>query len=171
MGYPHIVDPRDGLTPRQRLAVDLLARGHTVRHVARELNVTERTIHTYRRKPAVMRAVLRAQEDLMATAGSRGVGTVSEAVETLTGIMNDGQARDSDRIAASKALMQGANAYAERKILERQLRDMENLLRELTSSGASPTDPYLDDDEEDPSVYADLDPLLPSAAIPEDEGP
>lgn len=167
MGYPHLVDPRDGLTTRQRLAVDLLARGHTVRHVARELNVTERTIHTYRRKPAVMKAVLRAQEDLMSEGGSRGVSTVPEAVETLTAIMNDESARDADRIAASKALMSGADAYAQRKIMERKLRDLEELLRELT--GAEASDYLGDDTEAEDLTFDDLDPLLPSAAIPEDE--
>lgn len=166
MGHPHFVDPRDGLTTRQRLAVDLLARGHTIRHVARELGVTERTIHTYRKKPTVMRAVLRAQEEIMSQGGSRGISTIPEAVETLTSIMTDDNARDSDRIAASKALMSGANAYAERKILERQLRDLEALLRELTHAGDPP--PPEHDDYED-TTYDDLDPLLPSAAIPEDD--
>jgi hypothetical protein len=91
------------------------------------------------------------------------VSSVPEAVETLTKIMSDPNARDSDRIAASRALMNGANAYAERKILERQLRDMEHLLRELT--GAAPE--YVEDTA--PVSYDDLDPLLPSAAVPEDE--
>lgn len=163
MGYPHLVDPRDGLTTRQRLAVDLLARGHTCRHVARELGVTERTIHTYRKKPAVMKAILRAQEDIMSEGGSRGVSTVPEAVETLTAIMTDSTARDADRIAASRALMNGANAYQERKILERQLRDMEALLRELTGTGPEP------EEDNTPISFEDLDPLLPSAAVPEGE--
>ena len=131
--------------------------------MARELGVTERTIHTYRKKPAVMKAILRAQEDYMSEGDGRGVSSVPEAVETLTKIMSDPNARDSDRIAASRALMNGANAYAERKILERQLRDMEHLLRELT--GAAPE--YVEDTT--PVTYDDLDPLLPSAAVPEDE--
>lgn len=163
MVYSPSVDPRDGLTTRQRLAVDLLARGHTSRYVARELNVSERTIHTYRKKPAVMTAILRAQEEIMSQGGSRGISTVPEAVETLTAIMNDENARDADRIAASRALMNGAQAYAERKILERQLRDMESLLRELTGAGPEPEEPVTDDN------LKDLDPLLPSAAIPEAE--
>lgn len=167
MGHHHFVDPRDGLTNRQRLAVDLLARGHTVRHVARELNVTERTIHAYRRRPTVMKAVLRAQEDLMTQGASRGVSTIPEAVETLTEIMNNPQARDADRIAASKALMSGADAYAQRKIMERKLRDLEALLRELTGSEASDFSESFDDDE--PLDIVDLDPLLPSAAPPEDD--
>lgn len=165
MGHSHFVDPRDGLTTRQRLAVDLLARGHTVRHVARELNVTERTIHSYRRRPAVMKAVLRAQEDLMTEGGSRGVSTVPEAVETLTAIMNNPAARDADRIAASKALMSGADAYAQRKIMERKLRDLEALLRELT--GNEPSDYIENFDADEPVDYIDLEPLLPNTTTPE----
>ncbi len=114
-----------------------------------------------------MKAVLRAQEDLMSEGGSRGVSTVPEAVETLTAIMNDENARDADRIAASKALMSGADAYAQRKIMERKLRDLEELLRELTGAEASD---YLGDDTEVEDLnFDDLDPLLPSAAIPEDD--
>jgi hypothetical protein len=127
------------------------------------LGVTERTIHTYRKKPAVMRAVLRAQEDYMSEGGGRGVSSVPEAVQTLTDIMNDPQARDSDRIAASRALMNGAAAYQERKVLERKLRDLETLLVELTGS----TPEYEEDTT--PVTFDDLDPLLPSAAVPEDE--
>jgi hypothetical protein len=156
-----MVDPRDGLTPRQRLAVDLLARGHTCRHVARELGVTERTIHTYRKKPAVMTAVLRAQEDYMSEGGGQGVSSVPEAVQTLTKIMNDPQARDSDRIAASRALMNGAVAYQERKMLERKIRDLEALLIQLTGS------PPEYEEDTTPIDFEALDPLLPSAAVPE----
>lgn len=163
MGQFHYVDPRDGLTPRQRLAVNLLAEGQTCREVARRLNVTERTIYAYRKKPAVATAILRAQEDLMAEGGSKGINSVSDAVRVLKEIINDNAAQDSDRIAACRALMQGAVAYQERQILERKIRDLETLLQELTQSAPPP------EAEVGPITFDDLDPLLPSAADPEEE--
>lgn len=115
-----------------------------------------------------MKAILRAQEDLMSQGGSKGVSTVPQAVETLTAIMNDQDARDADRIAASKALMNGAEAYSQRKVLERQLRDMEALLRELTGGPVPVDTDTLNEYEDSPIIYDDLDPLLPSAAVPEE---
>jgi len=40
--------------------------------------------------------------------------------------MNDPNARASDRIAASRALLNGAAAYQERKMLERTVSDLEH---------------------------------------------
>ncbi len=48
-----------------------------------------------------------------------------DAIATLTAIMNDENARASDRIAASRALLNGAAAYQERKLLERTVSDLE----------------------------------------------
>jgi hypothetical protein len=80
-----------------------------------------------------------------------------DAIATLTAIMNDENARASDRIAASRALLNGAAAYQERKMLERTISDLESqLYGVLQVPGASVTP---EDDE--PSE------LLPSAN-PED---
>lgn len=159
------VDPRDGLTARQRLAVDLLAKGHTIRHVARELGVTERTITRYRSMPTVMKAVYRVQQEFLQSTDARGVSHAPEAVETLKAIVSNPDARDSDRIAASRALLNGAQAYAERRILERQIRDLENLLRTMTDVALPNRSDYEHDDDDEPLDFEGLDPLLPSAAV------
>jgi len=146
----------DGLRERERLAVDLLARGKTIREVARSLDVSERTIWNYRRKPEVQRAIFSLQQELMAQSGGQSLSMVPQALETLTEIMNDPNARHSDRIAASRTLINGAQGFSERKILERQLADLE---RQLLATLATRAD--------DPIPESDLDPLLPSAD-PED---
>lgn len=120
---PNIVD---GLRERERLAADLLARGKTCREVARALGIAEKTLYNWRKRPAVQRAIYNMQQELIDSNESRHVALMPEAIKTLTEIMNDPNARASDRIAASRALLSGAAAYQERKLLERTVSDLES---------------------------------------------
>ncbi len=136
----------DELSDRERLAVKLLARGKTTREVATKLNVTERTIYAWRQRPAVQRAIFQTQQELIDTGQGQGIDVVPEAVQTLVSIMNDPEARASDRIAASRALISGAHAYQERKLLERTISDLETqLYGRLLDPDESPEDDDPDD--------------------------
>lgn len=162
MARPPKASEIDGLHERQRLAVDLLARGKTCKEVARALNINERTLYSWRKKPAVQRAIYATQQELMDSGGGQGITVVPQAVATLTEIMNNPEARAADRIAASRALISGASAFQERKLLERTIADLESQIYGLTAIRRNP--------EPDPETV-DLDPelaLLPSAA-PGDE--
>jgi hypothetical protein len=55
------------------------------------------------------------------------------AVATLAEIAADPEARHADRIAASRALISGAQNFAERKMLERTIADLERQLYGSTS--------------------------------------
>lgn len=79
------------------------------------------------------------------------------AVATLTEIMNNPEARASDRIAASRALISGAQAFQERKMLERTIADLEQQLFGLTED-AQGAEPVPGTDLLDPELS-----LLPSA--------
>lgn len=120
---PSIVD---GLREQERLAADLLARGKTCREVARALGIAEKTLYNWRKRPAVQRAIYNMQQELIDSSQSKGLALMPEAIATLTAIMNDENARASDRIAASRALLNGAAAYQERKLLERTVADLEH---------------------------------------------
>ena len=120
--------PQDGLAERERLAVNLLARGKTNRDVAKSIGVTERTVYNWRQRPAVQRAIFAQQQELIDDSQAQGIDVIPEAVQTLVEIMNDPEARASDRIAASRALISGAHAYQERKLLERTIADLEHQL-------------------------------------------
>jgi uncharacterized protein (UPF0147 family) len=91
---PNIVD---GLRERERLAADLLARGKTCREVARALGIAEKTLYNWRKRPAVQRAIYNMQQELIDSNESRHVALMPEAIKTLTDIMNDPNARASDR--------------------------------------------------------------------------
>ena len=71
------------------------------------------------------------------------------------------------RIAAARTLMSGAQAYQERKILERQINDLERQLLRFTATqnaatNATPIDPIdpTEDDELLLDAAADADSLL-----------
>ena len=154
---PSIVD---GLREQERLAADLLARGKTCREVARALGIAEKTLYNWRKRPAVQRAIYNMQQELIDSSQSKGLALMPEAIATLTAIMNDENARASDRIAASRALLNGAAAYQERKMLERTVSDLENQIYGLLQIPAETVD--------DAEPISDMD-LLKSAQLEEDE--
>lgn len=143
----------DGLRERERLAVDLLARGKTCREVARTLNISERTLYSWRKRPAVQRAIYALQQELLDAGGGQGITVVPMAVATLTEIMNDPEAKAADRIAASRTLLTGAQAFQERKLLERTISDLEHQLYGLMNETPPP-----ELDQVDPDIH-----LLPRA--------
>ena len=71
----------------------------------------------------------------------------------IDNIINDEDARAADRIAAARTLMSGAQAYQERRILERQIQDLERQLLRFTATPEIETtavsEPDDDDDDSD----------------------
>lgn len=139
----------DGLREGERMAADLLARGKTCREVARALGIAEKTLYNWRKRPAVQRAIYNLQQELIDSSESTGLALMPEAIATLTSIMNDVNARASDRIAASRALLNGAAAYQERKLLERTISDLESQiygLLQVPAETVAPSEPISDMD-------------------------
>lgn len=153
----------DGLNERQRIAANFLARGTSIRETARKIGVSEKAVYNWRQRPAVQQAISRIQQDLLSETGGMNISTIPDAIKVLDSIINDEDARAADRISAARTLMSGAQAYQERRILERQIADLERQLLRLTAPA----------DVETTAVAAppdDIDPddlLLPSAD-PED---
>jgi transposase-like protein len=135
----------DGLRERERIAADLLAQGKTCREVAQTLGIAEKTLYNWRKKPHVQRAIYTRQQELIDGSEARGLAELPAAIATLTSIMKDPNARASDRIAASRALLNGATAYQERKLLERTISDLEAQLygARTVSATAVPDDSEL----------------------------
>ena len=118
---------------RERTAALLLAQGKTNRAVAQKLGVTEKTIWNYRQKPAVQKIIRDTQEEFAELSGSMAVTVVPEAIAVLQEILNDPDSRAADRIQAARTLMSGSAAFQERKLLERQINDLENQITPLTN--------------------------------------
>ena len=135
----------DGLNERQRIAANYLARGTTIRETARKIGVSEKSIYTWRQRAPVQQAISRIQQEMLSETGGMNISTIPDAISVLDAIINDENARAADRIAAARTLMSGAQAYQERRILERQIQDLERQLLRLTS--------YNDPDE--PALFRD----------------
>ena len=76
------------------------------------------------------------------------------AISTLSEILVDPEARASDRIQAARTLMSGSDAFAERKLLERKLSDLEHqLTKGIQKEKQKPLAP-LPEIEEAALVYA-----------------
>lgn len=143
----------DGLNERQRIAANYLARGTTIRETARKIGVSEKSVYSWRQRPAVQQAIARIQQELLSETGGMNISTIPDAIKLLDSIINDPEARNTDRIAAARTLMSGAQAYQERKILERQINDLERQLLRFTATqnaatNATPIDP-IDPPEDD----------------------
>ena len=143
----------DGLNERQRIAANYLARGTTIRETARKIGVSEKSVYLWRQRVAVQQAIARIQQELLSETGGMNISTIPDAIKLLDSIINDPEARNTDRIAAARTLMSGAQAYQERKILERQINDLERQLLRFTATqnaatNATPIDP-IDPPEDD----------------------
>jgi transposase-like protein len=141
----------DGLNERQRIAANYLARGTTIRETARKIGVSEKSVYSWRQRTAVQQAIARIQQELLSETGGMNISTIPDAIKLLDSIINDTAARNTDRIAAARTLMSGAQAYQERKILERQINDLERQLLRFTATqnaatNATPIDPTEDDE-------------------------
>jgi hypothetical protein len=118
----------DELNERERVIVEMLAAGNTIRATAIKVNVTEKTIWNYRKKPHIQDAIYARQSEMFDGGGGQGLSLLPEVVETLRGIVSNPESRACDRIAASRALISAANDYQARRQLERQIRDLETRL-------------------------------------------
>jgi hypothetical protein len=125
--------PIDGLREQERMAVALLARGKNNRETATELGIAERTLYAWRQKPAVQRAIFLRQQQIISDNESQTIELLPEAISTLKAIMRDPLARPSDRIAASRALINGAGRYQETQMLNRKLANLEAMVDPLTA--------------------------------------
>lgn len=150
----------DGLNERQRIAATFLAQGKTIRETARQLGVSEKSVYTWRQRPAVQQAIARIQQDLLSETGGMNISTIPDAIRVLDEIINNDDARAADRIAAARTLMSGAQAYQERRILERQIADLERQLLRLTAANDAVADA--------PSAAPEDDDLLLPSADPAD---
>ena len=115
------------------MAVALLAQGKTNRATATELGISERALYNWRQKPVVQRAIFLRQQQIISDNESQTIELLPEAINTLKAIMQDPLARRSDRIAASRALINGAARYQETQMLNRKLANLEAMVDPLTA--------------------------------------
>lgn len=149
----------DALNERERLIVEMLAAGNTIRATAIKAGVSEKTVYNYRQRKHVQDAIFARQSEMFDGTGGQGLSLLPEVVQTLRDIVNDPETRPADKIQASRVLISSANEYQQRRQLERQIRDLESRLFGTTVT-PEPGDAQLhgDDLEDDAPIT-----VLPAA--------
>jgi hypothetical protein len=162
----------DALTERERIVVEMLAAGNTIRATAIKVGISEKSVWNYRQRKHVQDAIFARQSEMFDGTGGQGLSLLPEVVQTLREIVNDPEARASDRIQASRALISSANEYQARRQLERQIRDLESRLfgtqvsPEPGDANMAPEPVVYDEPESDPDALINI-----LATTPEDETP
>lgn len=118
----------DSLNEIEKIVVEFLAAGNTIRATAIKAGVSEKTVYNYRQKRHIQEAIYLRQTEMFDGSGGQGLSLLPEVVTTLRDIVNDPASRPADRIAASRVLISSANEYQARRQLERQIRDLEGRL-------------------------------------------
>ena len=104
-----IVSLTTHLSAKQRDVVLLMAQGVSHRQISQTTGVALQTLYNWRSaNPAFRQELARLQEHLYEE-GVRGLkGLVQEATSTLCSVMTSSDARDADRIAAARTVLQFA---------------------------------------------------------------
>jgi predicted transcriptional regulator len=141
----------DGLTNRQREAVRMFAIGMTNQQIADALDVSEPMVSLYRSNPIVRAAVLHQQAEVLQADISQtveGNGMLADAIRVCHSILMREDESSRDRIAAAKVIVGHAAVHGERKMLERQIANLELKLFNITVDPGSGETKYLPPMEE-----------------------
>ena len=116
------------LTERMKIAAQYLANGHPTRIIANKLQCGERLIYKWKYRDDFQAYVRKCQAETLQTSTRENITIVPEAIEVLKNIMNDEEQRASDRIAAARSIIAGAENHNERNALENQISHLERQL-------------------------------------------
>jgi len=116
------------LTDKERVCCDCLARGKTVTYTAKVTNVPESTIYKWKSKSHIKLAINELQSQYINEGGGATLSVIPLAFANLTEIMVDTSNRPSDRIQAARVLINSAQHYEQRKLLESTIGELEQQL-------------------------------------------
>lgn len=109
-------------------AVLALAIGHATPEVARKAGVNERTVRRWLQNPDLHAEVVKVRRDMMDRALGTLVFGMQRAAATLVQVCQDGT--DSARVAAARAILDGAGVLREQLELEDTVAALEKALQE-----------------------------------------
>lgn len=91
---------------KQQALVALIS-SPTIREASKKSGVAERTINEYMRTdPEFRQAYEQYRQDIIRNASERMTNAMTDAVSTLTSIMNDKKTNTATRVTASKAVLE-----------------------------------------------------------------
>lgn len=136
-----VLDISAHLSARQREVLLLLARGMSVGEVAGQTKVAVQTIYNWKSGDAGFRRELARLQDCLFDEGVESLrGLVHTATATLGEIMVTSEARDADRIAAARTVLQFAMSAQDGRSADvdeddREFREVADELARLVRTG------------------------------------
>lgn len=104
-----LVDFSEALSQKQRDAMLLMAQGLSCPEISEQLGVAAGTLYNWKSQNAEFRLALRRlQSQLFAEGVNNLRGLVGQATATLANILADAAARDTDKLAAARLVLQYA---------------------------------------------------------------
>ena len=118
----------DTLSRRQRRFVRALLTAPNVRAAAGIAGISEATAWRWLRLDSVQAAASELQDTLLADATRHATGLLTEALDTLAGIMRDNGYSASARVGAARAILETGLRYSELIELARRVEVLEQRL-------------------------------------------
>lgn len=113
------------ITPKQEKTILALLASPTIKDAAAQVGVTEQTIHRWLKDEAFYSAYITARREAYQQGVAFAQRKVSEAMQTLCNVMNDANAKGSEKVSAAKAVMDFATRGIEIEDHEQRLKEIE----------------------------------------------
>jgi len=117
------------ITRNQEKAISALLVRPSVQEAAQVIDVSERTLWRWLEKPQFQEAYRRARRQAVSHAVAQLQRITSEAVQTLSDVMQDRGATSSARVSASRAVLELAIKAVEIEDLEVRISELEEVAR------------------------------------------
>jgi hypothetical protein len=128
---PEDEDDPEGLNPREILFVDALAIGTPPREAAMQTGISERTGRRWRQKPSIIAALRSRLNDAIAVGKSILAAGMAKAATGLVSMASGDTPAESARVAACRAVTEGAVKLCELADLQAQLAEIQQQLGAL----------------------------------------
>lgn len=121
------------LTPTQILALAELAAGKTQAEAAAAARVTDRTVRLWLNQPLFAKCLRERRAELWTMCTNRMHADANVALETLRKATQNGEAREWERVAAAKTIVEFTRKAAEGEDLRARLRELEGRVAALVA--------------------------------------
>src|SRR5690554_5476893 len=116
------------LSRKQEQAIAALLMAPTIAEAANETGIGERTLFRWLQRDDFRRAYRLARQEAMRQAIARLQQAARDAVDTLSAVMRDDTVPATNRVAASRAVLEFALKGAELEDLEARVADLETVI-------------------------------------------
>lgn len=118
------------LTSKQEKTITALLSASNIRDAAQTVGITEQTIHRWLKEDGFNDAYLMARREAYQQGIAYAQRKVSAAMDALCAVMEDSQAKGSERVSAAKAVIEFAGRGIEFDDHEQRLKEIEAKLVE-----------------------------------------